>query len=385
MTDYEKYLQLHHDHEIKQIINASVSSDLPFQALPISLVELSKQNHQLFDLIMTQDNIWSERVKWTTALDKLQRKIAENTHNLSTTASQCVKEGFPVTFTNHPRPGFTKKSNRFHDLFRLIEISAKVLIINEEARFESHRIYRCRKCKQTKTIYADRKRQFHIDEPRKCKVTRGCAGTMANMAHNDVSNDIDRYIMMQKIEVQVADSGNLGESLTVQLEEELVDSCRVGDQVTILGIIEDSSTDDTITVEHAMRAVNLRVTTNMETFDKNNIWEVHCEVYDDWNLEMIRTKEDENLIRDDMVDAVYPKLHGLAIIKLALLCVLCSGGGEETIDTADRESKMREIIHLLMIGHPGCGKSQILKAAKELSLNAVEAMGFCELNYYLMT
>lgn len=381
MTDYEKYLQLHHDHEIKQIVNASVSSDLPFQALPISLAELSKQNQQLFELIMTQDNIWTERVKWTKALDKVQRLVAENTHNLSTTASQCVKEGFPVTFTNHPRPGFTKKSYRFYDLFKLIEISAKVLLINEEAHIESHRIYRCRKCKQTKTIHADRKRNFHIDEPRKCNVTRGCAGTMANMAHDDVIDDIDRFIMMQKIEVQVADSRKLDESLIVQLEEELVNSCRVGDQVTILGIIEDSSTDDTIVLEHAMRAVNLRVTTNMETFDKNNIWEVHCEVYDDWNLEMIRTKENENLIRDEMVDAVYPKLHGLAIVKLALLCVLCSGGGEEINDGADQEPKMREIIHLLMIGPPGCGKSHILKAVKKLSLNAVEALGFCEWNY----
>lgn len=388
----EEYLELKHINDIKQIVNTFLTGDLPFRALSINLVELSKQNKPLFDAIMYRDHVFSAREKWTTALEKVQQKVIDDMANISMNPNRRVKEGFPVTFANHPRPGLTDRKNRFADMNKFIEIKAKVLLTHEAVKIENYRNFQCRKCRQNIAINAERIYNFSLKDPWKCVCTRGCAGTMKNTStqqgNEDVKDeDLERYIAVQRIEVAISDQKSIWESLTVELDEELVDSCSVGDHVTILGVLEfRSDENEPLIADHVFRAVNLKVTTNLETFDKDDIFEVHCEVYDDWSQDMIRTKEDESLIRDEMIDAIAPELHGLAMIKLALMCVLCSGG-DDTKDDENSENRkrslmqpqMREIIHLLLIGHPGCGKSEILRAAKEVSLNAYSTVGYCKL------
>lgn len=380
----EEYLELKHLNHIKQIVNASSHSDIDFRALQISLIELSEHNVDFFNRIMYQDNIWTERVKWTKALEKVQKRVLDSFHETSAYSSRCVKDGFPVTFINHPKTGMI--NHRYGNIYKLVEVNARVLVYHESVKKESQRTYQCRKCKQTTTIFANRRHYMYFDEPNKCSVSRGCFGTMFNTAKDiddDEDLDIDRYIDFQKVEVVLTDSVD-HEVLIVELDEELIDTCFVGDQITILGVIETRSEYDINDFEIVLRAASLRVNNDMQTLDTKNIWEIHCEVYDEWNKDFTRFKGDEFLIRDEMISSVAMELYGLSMVKLALLCVLCSGGQEEKEAENQKNSqdiqrvKQREIVHLLMIGPPGCGKSQIIKAAMKISLNAVQAVGYCE-------
>lgn len=375
----EEYLELKHLSFVKQIVNGSSFDDIDFKALQVNLVDLSKENKDLFDKVMYRDNIWAERVKWTKALEKLQKKVLDTYGE--TSAYSSVKEGFPVTFVNHPKPGM--KNHRFDNIFKLIEVNAKVLGHHEVVKEESYRTYKCRKCKQITTVFANRLHNTSIEDPKKC-ATRGCLGTLWNTATETDEIDLDHYIDFQKIEVCLLDS--VDEELIVELDEELVDTCFPGDQVTLLGVLETRSERDVNDFEIVLRAASVRVNNEMQTFDTENIWEIHCEVYDDFNTDLKRLKGDEFLLRDEMISSVAVELHGLAMVKLALLCVLCSGGEEKEMHLQKKclqdmqRTEQREIIHLLMIGQPGCGKSQILKAAMKIPMIAVNAVGYCEPN-----
>ncbi|GFH21758.1 MCM domain-containing protein, partial [Haematococcus lacustris] len=72
--------------------------------------------------------------------------------------------------------------------------------------------------------------------------------------------------------------------------------------------------------------------------------------------------------RNKIVAAVCPQLHGLFLAKLALLLALVGG-------VARPESKLRGDAHLLMVGDPGVGKSQLMKFAARVAGRAVTASG----------
>ncbi|KAJ9512576.1 hypothetical protein QJQ45_018922 [Haematococcus lacustris] len=72
--------------------------------------------------------------------------------------------------------------------------------------------------------------------------------------------------------------------------------------------------------------------------------------------------------RNKVVAAVCPQLHGLFLAKLALLLALVGG-------VARPESKLRGDAHLLMVGDPGVGKSQLMKFAARVAGRAVTASG----------
>lgn len=78
-----------------------------------------------------------------------------------------------------------------------------------------------------------------------------------------------------------------------------------------------------------------------------------------------------------MVKSVAPEIFGLNTIKLGLLVTLCSGGSSSNEGEFRRSTKKtREIIHLMMVGNPGLGESQLLKAAADLSFNSVRTVGY---------
>lgn len=364
----EEYLHSEYKDEILQILKASDRSEIPFRGLKVDLSALKANNLDLFTKLTRHDKFWSQRMKWIAALDIVQEHLIKELANTSR-LNFSVKNDFPVSFWNHV--DFDYKYRPHNNLWKFVQVKAKVSRTRERGKQEMIREYKCRKCKTKIMAQADRLTRFHFNEPKKCK-THGCKGVPFHIEDSDDPN-LNYFIGYQEIKVQPFD---LPEELVVELEEELVESCFAGDQITICGSYETrSKKDDADSHVLVMRAASIVVHENQQ--------KIACDpqgalflVADEWRTDLEKYNDNELMLRDEMARSIAPELGGLAIVKLGLLLTLVSGGSNEKKEPSQGRSSIREISHFLMIGDPGVGKSQLLKAAASISTNSVRTVGY---------
>lgn len=373
-----EYLENFHKDQISHIVLADTIKDIAFRALPVDLSILKQNNLELFKLISYRINIWNQQPKWTEALTEAQGRFIKANLKNNMCDYTLLKENFPVCFQNYPEVFNVERI--YNQVWQMIQVKGNVFRSKERGKMEITREYKCRKCKNAKVIYADRITEFHFDAPDRCIVTKDCKGTMFDTETSDNKEaNLDHVIEYQEIKIQICERPVASELITVELQNEFVESCFVGDRVTISGTLELRSAKGVNDHRLVIRACSVIVE---ESQHKLNIdpTEMKFNIMCDWDNDLRRLNGDETKLKDEMVMATAPELKDLATVKLGLLMVLCSGGKStvttEKVQAANKSITEREICHLLMVGDPGLGKSKILKAASEISTNAVRTVGY---------
>jgi DNA replicative helicase MCM subunit Mcm2 (Cdc46/Mcm family) len=375
----QNYLQEHHEHAIYTILNASDLNEIPFRALNIDLTLLNQTKPELFERLNTRLNIWKEKPKWISALNDAQDAMMKSLLNNSIGEYYTVKSNFPVGFTNLPNTD--NRFPHFKNLWSLVQLKGTILKSKERGMKEVTIEYKCRKCKQTMLIHADRLTQFYFKIPYHC-THAGCNGTIyCNDDPNNEEINMKRLIDYQEVTIQIFNKPNKSlMTILVELDEELMESCEVGDRVTICGTFESRSAHRRNDIHnYVLRAASVCV---HETQQKMNMdpGELALSARMEYEEALAKNDGDEMRLRDEMVGSVAPELNGLSLVKLGLLLVLCSGGRKPphaaNVESQKLSERERELSHFLMIGDPGVGKSQLLKAASQISVNAIRSVGY---------
>ncbi|KAL6060948.1 DNA replication licensing factor mcm8 [Balamuthia mandrillaris] len=185
----------------------------------------------------------------------------------------------------------------------------------------------------------------------------------------------------QKIRIQEymhsgdLDAGRVPRTIECELSEDLVDSCVPGDVVTLCGVVKVVSTEvergrsnknkqksmyylyiDTVGIENCKQADKLE----MVEFSKRDY------------LFITQLKKEEKKIFPLIVQSLCPTIYGHELVKAGLTLALFGGSRR---DLQRHELAVRPDSHLLIVGDPGLGKSQMLQAVTNVAPRGVYVCG----------
>ncbi|OXB68339.1 hypothetical protein ASZ78_015279, partial [Callipepla squamata] len=178
------------------------------------------------------------------------------------------------------------------------------------------------------------------------------------------------------------EAGRIPRTIECELVQDLVDSCVPGDVVTITGIVKVSSTEEGASKNKSDKCVFLlyieanSVSSSKGQKPKNFDDETFQRSFMEFSLKDLyavqEIQAEENLFRI-IVNSLCPAIYGHEIVKAGLVLALF-GGCQKFLDDKNRIA-VRGDPHVLVVGDPGLGKSQMLQAVCNVAPRGVYVCG----------
>ena len=257
---------------------------------------------------------------------------------------------------------------------RLWCVSGVAVRVGAPKSLEAEHVFECVKCGHQFLIPVNVEEGNGGEPPPACPRTKPCKGKSFR-AVPSTRRLVRDY---QEIRIQEPVGGNKGGSaraapraLLVVLEDDLVDKVQAGDDVKVAIVVRrrwhKCAKEQRCEVELVGHCVSLhveqkqqkvaRVIENEETAAFTKFWGDHA-------LNPFHA-------RDMILRAMCPQLFGMAVPKLALMLALI--GGVPRRDSSG--GRVRGESHILLVGDPGMGKSQLLKYAAAVAPRAILTTG----------
>ncbi|OUC40961.1 MCM2/3/5 family protein [Trichinella nativa] len=254
-------------------------------------------------------------------------------------------------------PFHRQKSEMDSLLGCLITLKGAITKVSQLRLIQTRKEMKCRRCGYKFFYDASFDQCYRLTNPKSCPSPVSCGSTKFEDIITVGSPPITFCRRYQEVKLHdvsnLANSGPLNESVVVALEEELVDSCRLGEVVLITGILYRRCQPLKKLQEPRFQIV-LRAT-HVASAPKSQ------------NLEMAH----DVVIIIIFVSQTVVRMYQMYLVKLAVLLVIIGGVSRRS----ESGTMLRGDCHLLLIGDPGTGKSQFLKYAAKLASNSVYTTG----------
>lgn len=216
-------------------------------------------------------------------------------------------------------------------------------------------IFECRGCMRLHEV--EQTSGNRIIEPSLCSE---CGGRSFRLLQEE-SKYIDTQTARMQEPLENLSGGTEPKQMLMVLEDDLVDELNPGDKVRITGTLK------TFREERSGKF-------------KNYIYVNHIEPLEQEFEELQLSEEDEEKIielskdphiYDKIIKSTAPSIRGYRDVKEAIALQLFGGAAKQLED----ETKLRGDIHILIVGDPGIGKSQILKYVSRLAPRSIYTSG----------
>ncbi|RXN18654.1 DNA helicase MCM8 [Labeo rohita] len=176
------------------------------------------------------------------------------------------------------------------------------------------------------------------------------------------------------------ESGRIPRTIQCELTQDLVDSCVPGDMVTITGVIKVSNEEGNgrnkdkcmfllyIQANSVSNSKGQKSKAASESEDQGP--SVEFSIKDLYAIQEIQAQEDLFKL---IVNSLCPAIYGHLLVKAGLALALF-GGCQKYVDDKNR-IPIRGDPHILIVGDPGLGKSQMLQAVCNVAPRGVYVCG----------
>jgi replicative DNA helicase Mcm len=206
-------------------------------------------------------------------------------------------------------------------------------------------------------------------EPLECYEDQGGCKRAATSTKFKLMGEESVFADTQKIEIQERPEGLRGgaepQRLVAYVEDDITGDISPGDRVILNGVLR-SQQRTAYRVKSTLFDINLEINSiepEQKVFEEIDINEEDVK-------EMEEAAKDPDIMRN-IIASISPSIYGMLMEKEALSLQLFGGVPKEMPDG----TKMRGDIHILMVGDPGTGKSQLLTYISALAPRGVYASG----------
>ncbi|XP_022825987.1 DNA helicase MCM9-like [Spodoptera litura] len=272
------------------------------------------------------------------------------------------------------------------DLGCFLKVTGTVVRVTQSKMLEYQRKYVCMKCKYENCVEAEFENRYILRPPSKCgndiKACKSSTFSQVPLVSREHCKDYQEIKIQEQ--VNKLSIGTIPGSMWVVLEDDLVDCCKPGDDVIICGTVRrrwrPSSTNKKSEVELVLQANYIEVC----NAQKSEVLSTAPDVKDCFDEFWSKYEACPMKGRDRILASVCPQVYGLHLVKLAVLLTVITGSNHVAENIQDNKknaqddkhaTRVRGQCHLLLVGDPGTGKSQLLRTGAELTARSVFTSG----------
>ncbi|XP_076646396.1 DNA helicase MCM8 isoform X1 [Halictus rubicundus] len=245
---------------------------------------------------------------------------------------------------------------------RLVSVKGCVIRVGRVKHLAEWIIFVCRKCNLQKIV---KQPQGIYTVPKKCNIC-GISKFRPLLDSPQVKSISFQMIKIQELlNDEQNNKGSMPRVLDVELMDDLVSTCMPGDDITLTGIIKGiNNIKARNKISFALYMEAITISNNKQRFQTKNIMDNEMSIKD-----YLAIKEVYNTpnIFPLLVHSLCPSIYGHEMIKAGLILSLFGGNTEH--------SEIRDNIHILVVGDPGLGKSQMLQACSRIATKGVYVCG----------
>ncbi|TKY62184.1 DNA helicase MCM8 [Spatholobus suberectus] len=251
--------------------------------------------------------------------------------------------------------------------------------------------FECSKCKQTITrIFPDGK----YSPPSTCNLN-GCKSKIFNPLRSTAQTiDFQKIRVQELLKPEDHEEGRVPRTVECELTQDLVDACIPGDVVTVTGIIRGINTYMDIGGGKSknrnqgfyylyLEAVSIKNSKSQsipEDLQNSNPKARPTELFDlfsfsskDLEFVVKFAQEHSSDLFRQILQSICPSIYGHELVKAGITLALFGGVRKHSMD--QNKVPVRGDIHVIIVGDPGLGKSQLLQAAAAVSPRGIYVCG----------